>query len=107
METQFIGDDDEIPRRNRDRLWKHNLLAVMMKFQCGIETVCGITNKRQNVMKFQCGKETIMEMQCELHLWRNSKVEKRLLWKSGKIHRGGEIPMGTRQIFNSVEYSES
>ena len=79
---------DEIPRWNRDRLWNRNLLATMMKFQCGIETVCGITNKSQNVMKFQCGietdfgnaiwlaattnfqggKETIMEMQMDLHL---------------------------------------
>ena len=41
METQFIGDDDEIPRWNRDRLWKRNLSAVMAKFQGGIETSCG------------------------------------------------------------------
>ena len=38
---QFIGDDDEIPRWNRDKLWKRNLLAMMMKFQDGIETNCG------------------------------------------------------------------
>ena len=58
MEMQFIGDGDEIPMWNRDNLWKCDLLATMMKFQGGIETVCGITNKSQNVMKFQCGIET-------------------------------------------------
>ena len=31
----------EIPMWNRDKLWKRNLLATMMKFQCGIETNCG------------------------------------------------------------------
>ena len=32
---------DEIPMWNRDKLWKRNLLATVMKFQCGIETNCG------------------------------------------------------------------
>ena len=49
METQFIGDNDEIPRWNRDK--------------------CG------NAMRENCI--------CD------------------------EIPMGKRQIFNTVEYSES
>ena len=43
VETQFIGDGDEIPRWNTDRLWKHNLLAMKMKFQGEIETDCGNT----------------------------------------------------------------
>ena len=33
METQFIGDDGEIPMRKRDKLWKRNLLAMATKFQ--------------------------------------------------------------------------
>ena len=37
---QFIGDGDEIPMWNRDKLWKRNLLVSMMKFQGGIETNC-------------------------------------------------------------------
>ena len=59
-----------------------------MKFQCGIEIICGITNQvgdydeipagietvcgnviwLATTMNFQCGKETIMEMQMDLHL---------------------------------------
>ena len=35
---------DEIPVRNRDKLWKCNLLVTMMKFQCGKETNCGKRN---------------------------------------------------------------
>ena len=72
---QFISDDDEIPMRerdelrnrnsfgkhdeipmwNRDKEWRCNLLAMMMKFQGGIETNVG--------------------MQRELHSRRNSNGE--------------------------------
>ena len=32
METQFIGGDDEIPTRNRDRFWKCNLVGTNDEF---------------------------------------------------------------------------
>ena len=48
-----------------------------------------------------------MEMQLICIYDENSKVEKRLLRECNKIQGGDEIPMGKRQIFNSVEYSEA
>ena len=71
--TQFIGDDDEIPRWNRDRFWKCNLVsnggefprwkrdnygnangfAFVMKFQCGKEIIVGNAVKPKSMMKFQ------------------------------------------------------
>ena len=33
-----FGKYGEIPMWNRDKEWKYNLLAMMTKFQCGIET---------------------------------------------------------------------
>ena len=80
---QFICDGDEIPKWNRDKLWKCNLLVMMMKFQCGKETNCGKRNSFGEygkipmwnsdkygkaiylvmMMIFRCGIETIVEMQ--------------------------------------------
>ena len=68
METQFIGDDGEIPMWKRDELWKRNLLAMATKFQCGKETNCGNAIQSAELMKFQSRIETIMEMQVNLHL---------------------------------------
>ena len=56
---QFIGDDDEIPIWNGDKLWKCNLLTMVMKFQCGIETNYGNAMRDAFVMKFHRGKEAI------------------------------------------------
>ena len=58
---------DEIPMWNRDKEWRCNLLAMMVKFQGGIET------------NWKCNENCICR----------------------------EIPMGKRQIFDIVEYSES
>ena len=88
METQFIGGDGEIPRWNRDKLWKGNLKV-----------------DDDEISKVE--KETIIEMQIDLHLWQNSNVGKRQMWKCNENCIYDEIPMGTRPIFNSVEYSES
>ena len=43
----------------------------------GIETCCGESNLLAMTANVQNGKETIMEMQIDLHLWRNSNVERR------------------------------
>ena len=70
---QFIEDDDEIPMRKRDELWKRNSfgeygkipmwnrdkygnamkLAFTMKFQCGKEIIVGNAVKPKSMMKFQ------------------------------------------------------
>ena len=50
---------DEIPRWNRDRLWKHNLLAKMMKFQGGIETELWKRNSFGGYDEIPAGIETI------------------------------------------------
>ena len=88
METQFIGDDGEIPRWNRDKSRKSNLNV-----------------DDDEISKVE--KETIIEMQIDLHLWQNSNVGKRQIWKCNGDCIYDEIPMGNRPIFNSVEYSES
>ena len=39
METQFIGDDGEIPMRERDKYGNAMRIAFVMKFQSGKETI--------------------------------------------------------------------
>ena len=58
VETQFIGDDDEIPMWKRDKLWKRNLLAAMMKFQCESRDRLWKHNLLAMKMKFQGEIET-------------------------------------------------
>ena len=63
METQFIGDDDEIPMWKRDNYGNANRFAFVTEFQCGKETNCRNVIHSSMVMKFQGGIETIMGMQ--------------------------------------------
>ena len=39
MEMQFIGDDDEIPMRERGNYGNAIKSAFQAEFQCGIETI--------------------------------------------------------------------
>ena len=38
---QFIGDDDKIPMWKRDNYGNAIKSAFQVKFQCGIEIICG------------------------------------------------------------------
>ena len=66
--TQFIGDDDEIPMRERDELWKCNSIGEVGEIPKWKRDKYGNASGFAFTTKFQRGKETIMEMQLKLHL---------------------------------------
>ena len=68
METQFIGDDDEIPMRERDELWKCNSIGEVGEIPKWKRDDYGDANGLAFMTKFQRGKEIVMEMQLKLHL---------------------------------------
>ena len=59
---QFIGDGDEIPMWNRDKLWKRNSFDVDDEIPMWNRDKFGNAMKIAFMVKFHCGKETIVEM---------------------------------------------
>ena len=59
---RFNGDDDEIPMRERDELWKRNSFDDDDEIPMWNRNKYGNAMKIAFMVKFQCGKETIVEV---------------------------------------------
>ena len=66
METQLIGDDDEIPMRKETNCRDAIHWPMMMKFRGGLETIMGMQLKIAFTVEFQSGKETIVRIAIKL-----------------------------------------
>ena len=62
MEMQFIGNDDEIPMRERDELWERDSFGDDGEIPMWDRDNYGNANGFVFMVKFQCGKEAIVEM---------------------------------------------
>ena len=59
----LFGNDDEIPMWNRDRLWKSHLFGGNGEIPAWNRDKAGKAIYLIKMMKFQCGIETNVEMQ--------------------------------------------